>query len=179
MATRKKRIYKVLFHNEGRVYEIYAQNVSQGSLFGFVEIEGCWGARRRARPLEPLASPWRRGFQQPTGAGTSADPPRCNPRRPAGCPPAARRPGRPRTSPSQSPRQLAEPWMGRTVISTSVKAPIRAQPFRCRGVCQLLPRANSVRSVSSVSASPARLSSRIRKMRAKRSAMPHGYCELF
>src|SRR5690606_25796947 len=32
-------IYKVLFLNQGKVYEIYARNVSHGSLFGFVEVE--------------------------------------------------------------------------------------------------------------------------------------------
>ncbi|HET7132188.1 MAG TPA: DUF1820 family protein [Gammaproteobacteria bacterium] len=34
-----KPIYKVLFLNQGKVYEIYARHVSQtGSLFGFVEV---------------------------------------------------------------------------------------------------------------------------------------------
>lgn len=34
-----KHIYKVIFFNQGEVYEIYARKVSQGGLFGFVEIE--------------------------------------------------------------------------------------------------------------------------------------------
>jgi len=37
--TKKKRIYKVIFYNEGKLYEIYAQQVFQGSLYGFVEVE--------------------------------------------------------------------------------------------------------------------------------------------
>lgn len=32
-------IYKVLFLNQGKVYEIYARSVSHGSLFGFIEVE--------------------------------------------------------------------------------------------------------------------------------------------
>ena len=32
-------VFKVLFVNQGKVYEIYARKVSHGSLFGFVEIE--------------------------------------------------------------------------------------------------------------------------------------------
>ena len=36
----KKQIYKILFVNQGKVYEIYARSVSQGGLFGFVEVEG-------------------------------------------------------------------------------------------------------------------------------------------
>ena len=32
-------IYKVIFSNQGQVYEIYATSVSQGDLFGFIEVE--------------------------------------------------------------------------------------------------------------------------------------------
>jgi len=32
-------VYKVVFLNQGEVYEVYARNVSQGGLFGFIEIE--------------------------------------------------------------------------------------------------------------------------------------------
>lgn len=41
-----KRIYKVIFSNHGKVYEVYASGVGQGALFGFVEVEGLlFGAR--------------------------------------------------------------------------------------------------------------------------------------
>ncbi|HQU16752.1 MAG: hypothetical protein B7Z66_11300 [Chromatiales bacterium 21-64-14] len=33
-----KRIYRVVFLNQGRVYEVYARAVSQGGLYGFVEV---------------------------------------------------------------------------------------------------------------------------------------------
>lgn len=35
----KKPIYKVLFYNQGKVYEIYAHSVHQGAMFGFIEVE--------------------------------------------------------------------------------------------------------------------------------------------
>ncbi len=35
----KKPIYKIIFHNQGKVYEIYARNVTQGAMFGFIEVE--------------------------------------------------------------------------------------------------------------------------------------------
>ena len=35
----KKQIYKILFHNQDKIYEVYAKSVSQGALFGFIEIE--------------------------------------------------------------------------------------------------------------------------------------------
>lgn len=34
-----QHIYKILFVNQGKVYEIYARKVSHGSLFGFIEVE--------------------------------------------------------------------------------------------------------------------------------------------
>lgn len=32
-------IYKILFYNQGELYEIYARQVYQGGLYGFVEVE--------------------------------------------------------------------------------------------------------------------------------------------
>ena len=41
-----KPLYKVMFLNQGKVYEIYARNVSHGNLFGFIEVEKLvFGAR--------------------------------------------------------------------------------------------------------------------------------------
>jgi hypothetical protein len=34
-----RHFYKILFMSQGKVYEIYARSVSQGGLFGFVEVE--------------------------------------------------------------------------------------------------------------------------------------------
>ncbi|MCU0291096.1 MAG: DUF1820 family protein [Thermoanaerobaculaceae bacterium] len=33
------RVYKVIFSNQGQVFEIYARHVGQGEMFGFVEVE--------------------------------------------------------------------------------------------------------------------------------------------
>ena len=33
------RIYKVVFYNQGEIYEIFARHVAQGGLFGFIEVE--------------------------------------------------------------------------------------------------------------------------------------------
>lgn len=35
----ENRIYRVTFFNQGEIYEIYARKLSNGGLFGFVEIE--------------------------------------------------------------------------------------------------------------------------------------------
>ena len=41
-----KTIFKVIFMNQGQIYEIYARNVGHGAMFGFVEVEELvFGAR--------------------------------------------------------------------------------------------------------------------------------------
>ena len=37
--SKKDVIFKVIFASQGKIYEVYARGVTQGSLFGFVEIE--------------------------------------------------------------------------------------------------------------------------------------------
>lgn len=51
MATR--RLYKVMFLNQGKVYEIYARNVSHGGLFGFVEVEELVFGERSTVVVDP------------------------------------------------------------------------------------------------------------------------------
>lgn len=35
----KDRIYRIIFVNQGKVYEVYAHSVSDGSIMGFIQIE--------------------------------------------------------------------------------------------------------------------------------------------
>jgi hypothetical protein len=46
-------IYKIIFVNQGKVYEIYARKVSHGSLFGFVEVEELVFGGRTSVVLDP------------------------------------------------------------------------------------------------------------------------------
>ncbi len=39
MSDDQKHIYKVLFHNQGQIYEVYAHNIYQSDLYGFIEVE--------------------------------------------------------------------------------------------------------------------------------------------
>ncbi|HET7306198.1 MAG TPA: DUF1820 family protein [Gammaproteobacteria bacterium] len=48
-----KHIYKIVFLNQGKVYEIYARNVSQGTLFGFVEVEKLVFGERTSVVVDP------------------------------------------------------------------------------------------------------------------------------
>ncbi len=49
----KKPIYKVIFHNQGKIYEIYARNVQQGAIFGFIEIEKLVFGEKNALVVDP------------------------------------------------------------------------------------------------------------------------------
>lgn len=51
MATR--RIYKVIFHNQGEIFEVYAEGVSHGNMFGFIEIEGLLFGERSQVVVDP------------------------------------------------------------------------------------------------------------------------------
>ena len=46
-------IFKVVFANQGKVYEIYAKKVGQGSLFGFIEVEELVFGERSAVVVDP------------------------------------------------------------------------------------------------------------------------------
>jgi hypothetical protein len=46
-------IYKVIFMNQGKVFEIYARSVSQGALFGFVEVEKLVFGTRSSVVVDP------------------------------------------------------------------------------------------------------------------------------
>jgi len=49
-----KPIYRVVFVNQGKVYEVYARRVSQtGALFGFVEIEELVFDARKGVVVDP------------------------------------------------------------------------------------------------------------------------------
>ena len=46
-------IFKVLFVNQGKVYEVYARKVAHGSLFGFIEVEELVFGERSSVVLDP------------------------------------------------------------------------------------------------------------------------------
>lgn len=51
MAT--SHIFKVLFVNQGKVYEIYARKVSHGGLFGFIDVEELVFGERSTVVVDP------------------------------------------------------------------------------------------------------------------------------
>ena len=37
--ARGKRIYKLVFHNQGKIYEMHAKRIGPSNLLGFIEVE--------------------------------------------------------------------------------------------------------------------------------------------
>lgn len=46
-------IFKVMFVNQGKVYEVYARKVSHGGLFGFIEVEELVFGERSTVVVDP------------------------------------------------------------------------------------------------------------------------------
>ena len=58
-----KHVYKVQFLNNGRVYEIYAREVSHGGLFGFVEVAGLLFGEKTKLVVDPSEESLQREFE--------------------------------------------------------------------------------------------------------------------
>lgn len=53
MQMAARQIYKVIFMSQGQVYEIFARSVSQGALFGFIEVEEIVFGERTTVVVDP------------------------------------------------------------------------------------------------------------------------------
>lgn len=51
--AKKKRVYRVQFHNQGNVYELFARHVSHAEMYGFVEIADIIFGERSAVLVDP------------------------------------------------------------------------------------------------------------------------------
>ena len=58
-----EHLYKVSFLNQGQCYEVYARQVSQGGLFGFVEIEGLVFGEKTQIVIDPSEERLQREFE--------------------------------------------------------------------------------------------------------------------
>lgn len=59
----KKNTYRITFHNQGKVYEIYARDVHQSGIFGFIEIEKMVFGERTALVVDPAEESLKSEFQ--------------------------------------------------------------------------------------------------------------------
>ena len=59
----KMPIYKVIFHNQGEIYEIYARQIYQSDLYGFVEIEELVFGERSRMLVDPAEEKLKSEFE--------------------------------------------------------------------------------------------------------------------
>lgn len=63
MKKEEKRLYRILFTSSDRVIELYAREVSQGGLFGFVEVEDLVFGEKSAILVDPSEDALRKEFE--------------------------------------------------------------------------------------------------------------------
>jgi hypothetical protein len=56
-------IYRVIFHSHGQIYEVYAREIYQSELHGFVEIEGYLFGTRTQVVVDPSEEKLRSEFE--------------------------------------------------------------------------------------------------------------------
>ena len=59
---RKNQTYKILFVNQGKVFELYARNVYQGNMYGFVEVEELIFGEKTSLVVDPSEERMRNEF---------------------------------------------------------------------------------------------------------------------
>ncbi len=62
----KKKLYRVVFMSQGQVYEIYAREVGQGDMFGFVEVEQLVFGERTTVVVDPSEEKIKTEFEHVT-----------------------------------------------------------------------------------------------------------------
>ena len=59
----EEHIYKIHFFNQGQIYEIFARQVSQGTLFGFIEVEELLFGEKTQMVVDPSEEQLQREFE--------------------------------------------------------------------------------------------------------------------
>ena len=65
-AMVKKNLYRIVFVSQGQVYEIYAREVGQGALFGFIEVEQLVFGERTTLVVDPSEEKIKSEFEHVT-----------------------------------------------------------------------------------------------------------------
>ena len=74
MSDTQEHIYKVLFHNQGQIYEVYAHSIYQSDLYGFIEIEDYIFGERTKVVIDPGEDKLRQEFEAEWGDIFAAGP---------------------------------------------------------------------------------------------------------
>jgi hypothetical protein len=63
MSDNPRQMFRVLFHNQGQVYELYAREIFQSDLYGFVEVEDYVFGSRSQLVVDPSEDRLRNEFE--------------------------------------------------------------------------------------------------------------------
>ena len=58
-----QRLYRVVFFNQGQSYEVYARQVAQGGLYGFVEVEDLVFGKKSQLVVDPSEERLQKEFE--------------------------------------------------------------------------------------------------------------------
>lgn len=59
----EKRLYKIIFLNQGKVYELYSRNVASSGLWGFVEVSSLVFESSESLVVDPTEEKMRQEFE--------------------------------------------------------------------------------------------------------------------
>ena len=60
----KQSMYKIIFVNQGKVYEVYAKEIAQSGMFGFIEIAGFVFGEKSSVVIDPSEEKLKSEFQE-------------------------------------------------------------------------------------------------------------------
>lgn len=58
-----KPVYRVIFHNQGKIYELHASSVNAGAMYAFVEVEGIIFDERTELLVDPSEEKLKHEFE--------------------------------------------------------------------------------------------------------------------
>ena len=61
--SQQEHIYRVVFFNQGQIYEVYAHNIYQSDLYGFVEVEDYIFGSKSQMVIDPSEDKLRTEFE--------------------------------------------------------------------------------------------------------------------
>ena len=59
----KKRLYKIIFLNQGKVYELFSEGVASSGLWGFIEVSGLVFEEGEGLVVDPTEERMRQEFE--------------------------------------------------------------------------------------------------------------------
>lgn len=71
----KETLYKIIFYNQAKVYEVYAKNVQQGAMFSFIEVEKLVFGETSTVVVDPVEENLKSEFEnvkEPTSPSTQS-----------------------------------------------------------------------------------------------------------